>query len=175
MPGPVRPLVCSRDSAPQKLMPPLVLFLPWGSGDDGDEKAGLTVSQKGVWLKGTQYHGLLKSSYKETVGEGKVGTRQSWGRPKPMSIDSVMPSSHLILCCPLLLLPSIFPRDPMDCSLPGSSVHEDFPSKSTGVGCHCLLRGKPLVTLYLSLILGKQRVSESRGRRPPCIFFNFSF
>ena len=29
--------------------------------------------------------------------------------PKPMSIVSVMPSSHLILCCPLLLLPSIFP------------------------------------------------------------------
>ena len=28
---------------------------------------------------------------------------------KPMSIESVMPSSHLILCCPLLLLPSIFP------------------------------------------------------------------
>ena len=27
-----------------------------------------------------------------------------------MSIESVMPSSHLILCCPLLLLPSIFPR-----------------------------------------------------------------
>ena len=28
---------------------------------------------------------------------------------KPMSIESVMPSSHLILYCPLLLLPSIFP------------------------------------------------------------------
>ena len=27
---------------------------------------------------------------------------------KPMSIESVMPSNHLILCCPLLLLPSIF-------------------------------------------------------------------
>ena len=26
-----------------------------------------------------------------------------------MSIESVMPSRHLILCCPLLLLPSIFP------------------------------------------------------------------
>ena len=26
-----------------------------------------------------------------------------------MSVESVMPSSHLILCCPLLLLPSIFP------------------------------------------------------------------
>ena len=29
--------------------------------------------------------------------------------PKLMSIESVMPSNHLILCCPLLLLPSIFP------------------------------------------------------------------
>ena len=28
---------------------------------------------------------------------------------KPMSIESVMPSNHLNLCCPLLLLPSIFP------------------------------------------------------------------
>ena len=28
---------------------------------------------------------------------------------KPMSIESVMSSNHLILCCPLLLLPSIFP------------------------------------------------------------------
>ena len=27
-----------------------------------------------------------------------------------MSIESVMPSNHLVLCCPLLLLPSIFPR-----------------------------------------------------------------
>ena len=29
--------------------------------------------------------------------------------PKPMSIESVMPSNHLILCHPLLLLPSVFP------------------------------------------------------------------
>ena len=28
---------------------------------------------------------------------------------KLMSIESVMPSNHLILCCPLLLLPSVFP------------------------------------------------------------------
>ena len=32
-----------------------------------------------------------------------------WSPPKPMSIKSVMPSNHFILCCPLLLLPSIFP------------------------------------------------------------------
>ena len=30
--------------------------------------------------------------------------------PKLMSIESVMPSNHLILCWPLLLPPSIFPR-----------------------------------------------------------------
>ena len=29
---------------------------------------------------------------------------------KLMSIEWVMPSNHLIFCCPLLLLPSIFPR-----------------------------------------------------------------
>ena len=33
----------------------------------------------------------------------------SWSLFKLMSIDSVMPSNHLILCCPLLFLPSIFP------------------------------------------------------------------
>ena len=33
----------------------------------------------------------------------------SWSLLKLMSIESVMSSNHLILCCPLLLLPSIFP------------------------------------------------------------------
>ena len=32
-----------------------------------------------------------------------------WSSPKLMSIESVMPSNHLILHCPLLLLPSVFP------------------------------------------------------------------
>ena len=34
----------------------------------------------------------------------------SWSLPKLMSIESVMPSNHLTLCCPLLLLPSISPN-----------------------------------------------------------------
>ena len=33
----------------------------------------------------------------------------TWILLKLMSTKSVMPSNHLILCCPLLLLPSIFP------------------------------------------------------------------
>ena len=35
----------------------------------------------------------------------------SWSLLKLMSIKLVMPSNHFILCCPLLLLPSIFPRN----------------------------------------------------------------
>ena len=31
--------------------------------------------------------------------------------------------------------------DPMDCSPPGSSVHQNSPGKDTGVGCHALLQG----------------------------------
>ena len=33
----------------------------------------------------------------------------SWSLLKFISIELVMPSNHLVLCCPLLLLPSIFP------------------------------------------------------------------
>ena len=31
--------------------------------------------------------------------------------------------------------------DPVNCSLPGSSVHGDTPGKNTGVGCHIFLQG----------------------------------
>ena len=34
----------------------------------------------------------------------------SWSLPKFMSIESMIPCNHLILCCPLVLLPSVFPR-----------------------------------------------------------------
>ena len=38
-----------------------------------------------------------------------LSVTSSQSLPKPTSIESVMPSNHLILCRPLLLLPSIFP------------------------------------------------------------------
>ena len=41
--------------------------------------------------------------------QASLSITNSWSPPKPMSIESVMPSIHLILCRPLLLLPSIFP------------------------------------------------------------------
>ena len=41
--------------------------------------------------------------------QASLSITNSWSLPKPMSIESVMPSNHLILCRPLLFLPSIFP------------------------------------------------------------------
>ena len=41
--------------------------------------------------------------------QASLSITNSWSLPKLMSIESVMPSNHLILYCPLLLLPSIFP------------------------------------------------------------------
>ena len=43
------------------------------------------------------------------VRQASLSITNSRSPPKPMSIVSVMPSNHLILCHPLLLLPSIFP------------------------------------------------------------------
>ena len=44
-----------------------------------------------------------------TARQASLSNTNSWSPPKPMSIELVMPSNHLIFCCPLLLLPSIFP------------------------------------------------------------------
>ena len=41
--------------------------------------------------------------------QASLSITNSWSLCKPMSIESVMPSNHLILCRPLLLLPLIFP------------------------------------------------------------------
>ena len=53
-----------------------------------------------VWLFATPWTAAQQASLFIT---------NSRSPPKPMSIESVMPCNHLILCCPLLLLPSIFP------------------------------------------------------------------
>ena len=53
-----------------------------------------------VWLLATPWTAARQAS---------LSIINSWSSPKPMSIELVMPSNHLILCHPLLLLPSIFP------------------------------------------------------------------
>ena len=44
-----------------------------------------------------------------TAHQASLSITNSRSLPKLMSTESVMPSNHLILCRPLLLLPSIFP------------------------------------------------------------------
>ena len=48
----------------------------------------------------------------------------------------------LSFCCVLCLVTQCYLTlcHPMDCSLPGSSVHVDFPGKNTGVSFHALLQ-----------------------------------
>ena len=45
-----------------------------------------------------------------TAHQASLSITNSQSLLKPMSIESVMPSNHLILCCPLLLLPPIPPN-----------------------------------------------------------------
>ena len=51
----------------------------------------------------------LFATPRTTAHQASLSITNSQTLPKPMSIESVMPSSHLILCCSLLLLSSIFP------------------------------------------------------------------
>ena len=44
-----------------------------------------------------------------TARQASLSITNLWSLPKPMSVESVMPSNHLILCRPLILLPSMFP------------------------------------------------------------------
>ena len=69
------------------------------------EKAGCSApvvvqSLSRVWLFATPRTAARQASLSFTTSRSLL---------KFMSIESVMPSNHLILCCPLVLLPSIFP------------------------------------------------------------------
>ena len=52
-------------------------------------------------------------------------------------------NSRMLHCAVLCLVAQSCPTlwDPMDYSLPGSSIHEDSPGQNTGAGCHAFLQG----------------------------------
>ena len=54
-------------------------------------------------------HVRLFAIQRTTAHQASLSIKNSWSPPKPMSIESVMLSNHLILCLSLLLLPSILP------------------------------------------------------------------
>ena len=52
---------------------------------------------------------LFVSPWTAARQDSRMSIANSQSLFKLMSIESVIPSNHLVLCCPLLLLPSIFP------------------------------------------------------------------
>ena len=50
------------------------------------------------------------------------------------SVDGLRVHAKLLQSCPTLC-------DPVDCRLPGLSIHGNSPGKNTRVGCHALLQG----------------------------------
>ena len=57
----------------------------------------------------------------------------AWLSIKHIMMNSLLYNLYSLSCLTLC--------DPMDCSLPGSSVHEDSLGKNTGVGCHGPFQG----------------------------------
>ena len=68
---------------------------------DGNKRLSSVQPLRRVWLSATPWTAALQASLSTTSSQSLL---------KLMSIESVMPSNHLILCRPLLLLPSILPR-----------------------------------------------------------------
>ena len=68
-----------------------------------------------LWLSGSssvQFSRSVMSDFATpwtAACQASLSITNSRSPPKPMCIEPVMPSNHLILCRPLLLLPSIFP------------------------------------------------------------------
>ena len=68
----------------------------------------------------------LFATARTAAHQASLSITNSQSSPKLMSIESVMPSSHLILCRPLLLLSSIFPSIRVFSS--ESALHIRWPS-----------------------------------------------
>ena len=75
---------------------------------------------------------VFKNRCGETTAQDSINHETGNGVPNLQG--SLKKESEVTQSCPILC-------DPMDCSLPGSSIHGNFPGKSTGVVCHFLLQG----------------------------------
>ena len=70
--------------------------------------------------------------------QASLSFSSSWSLLKLMSIKSVTPSNHLILCRPLLLRPSIFPSSKVFSNESVSSLHQEAKSSGTSVSASVL-------------------------------------
>ena len=72
-------------------------------------KLGPSSSDDTIQFGSVQLSRSVVSESMNAAHQASLSITNSLSPPKLMSIESVMPSNHLILCRPLLLLPSIFP------------------------------------------------------------------
>ena len=100
----------------------------------------LVQSLSRVWLLATPWIAVRQASLSIT---------NSWSLLKLMSIKSVVPSNHLILCHPLLLLPPILPsiRVQLDYNLPSKVLKVIFTTLSLPGLCMADAFSKVLIAL----------------------------
>ena len=97
---------------------------PWGRRKSDQEQlsthALLSCSHQGITIRVSGFYRMVSSIQSlsrvrlfvtpwTAACQASLLIRNSQGLLKLMSMESVMPSNHLILCFPLLQLPSIFP------------------------------------------------------------------
>ena len=75
-------------------------FLLWTRHELASKDTAIVQTLSRVWLFATPWAAAHQGSLSFTISQSLL---------KLMSIESVIPSNHLILCRPLLLLPSVFP------------------------------------------------------------------
>ena len=89
---------------------------------------------------------LFETPWTAAARQASLSITNSRSLPRLMSVESVMPSNHLILCRPLLLLPSIFPTS-------GSfQMSQLFTSGGQNTGVSALTSVLPMNTLRTHLM-----------------------
>ena len=86
----------------------------WGARDQNcqypwDHRKSKRIPEKRISSVQLLSHVRLFATSWAVARQASLSITNSWSPPKPMSIVLVMLSNHLTLCCPLLLLFSIFP------------------------------------------------------------------
>ena len=88
-----------------------MVFTRWHKFPLSFQRPFIHIAGKGGSLNSVQFsHSVVSDSLRaHEPHQASLSITNSQSLPKLMSIKSVMPTSHLILCRPLPLLPSIFP------------------------------------------------------------------
>ena len=116
------------------------------------------AQQHGIAVRSLS-HVWLFATPRTTARQASLSFPTPWSLLRFMSIESVMSSNHLILCCPLLLLPSIFP------SIRVFSNESALPSGGQNTGASTLISVLPInIQSWFPLgLTGLKRLSVAKA------------